>query len=122
MPVTTRAAALRSQVDGNLIDSQDQATSTPTSTVKTTRKYPSRQKCKSVQVKSITSSSEPEIHLPSQQQSTNLGAASEVLRRFDQEDLVLTKADATVGTLFADQSSTPPHFNKGTRIHQEENE
>ncbi|CAF4841191.1 unnamed protein product, partial [Rotaria sp. Silwood1] len=42
MPVTTRAAALRSQANGDLIHSQDQATST----VKTTRERSSRQKHK----------------------------------------------------------------------------
>ncbi|CAF1017466.1 unnamed protein product [Rotaria sordida] len=40
MPITTRAAALRSQANGDLNHSQGQATSTPTSTVKTTHFQP----------------------------------------------------------------------------------
>ena len=119
MPVTTRAAALRSGANGNLNHSQDQTASTPAVTVKTTRKCPSRRKQTSAQINSVISSAECETHPPSQQQSTNLDPASEVIHRSDREDLVSAKIDATVGTVFANRSSTPPHFSKGTRIHQQ---
>lgn len=123
MPVTTRAASSRLQANGSLIHSQDQATSTPASTVKTTRKCSSRRKNKSSQAQSVISSAECETNLPPQQQQlTNLDPGSEIICRSDQKDLVSTKVDATVGSLFANRSSTPPHFNRGTRIHQQKNE
>ena len=80
MPVTTRATAIRSQANEDLIHSQDQATST----VKTTRKCSSRQKHKPAHVQPVTSCAESEIYSPSQQRSTTLDAASvpEVIHRF----------------------------------------
>ncbi|CAF1103171.1 unnamed protein product, partial [Rotaria magnacalcarata] len=105
MPVTTRAVTLRSQANADLIHSQDQATPTSTSTGKTTRKYPSKQKRKQAQGQQIISSVESQICSPLQPQSTTLDAVltSEDIHEQPHEDVTLKKDDATVEPT----SSTP---------------
>ncbi|CAF4221716.1 unnamed protein product [Rotaria magnacalcarata] len=105
MPVTTRAVTLRSQANADLIHSQDQATPTSTSTGKTTRKYPSKQKRKQAQGQQIISSVESQIFSPLQPQSTTLDAVltSEDIHEQPHEDITLKKDDATVEPT----SSTP---------------
>ncbi|CAF1023302.1 unnamed protein product [Rotaria magnacalcarata] len=98
MPVTTRAATLRSQANADLIHSQDQATPTSTSTGKTTRKYSSKQKRKQAQGQQIISSVESQICSPLQPQSTTLDAVltSEGIHEQHHEDVTLKNDDATV--------------------------
>ncbi|CAF1532698.1 unnamed protein product [Rotaria magnacalcarata] len=102
MPVTTRAATLRSQANADLIHSQDQATPTSTSTGKTTRKYSSKQKRKQAQgqlaKQLIISSVESQICSPLQPQSTTLDAVltSEGIHEQHHEDVTLKNDDATV--------------------------
>ncbi|CAF1017499.1 unnamed protein product [Rotaria sordida] len=93
MPITTRAAALRSQANGDLNHSQDQATSTPTSTVKTTRKCSSRQKHKTAHVQPMISCAKSGIYSPSQQKATTFDVASapEVIHQSDHEDVVIAQ-------------------------------
>ncbi|CAF4161369.1 unnamed protein product [Rotaria magnacalcarata] len=98
MPVTTRAATLRSQANADLIHLQDQATPTSTSTGKTTRKYSSKQKRKQAQGQQIISSVESQICSPLQPQSTTLDAVltSEGIHEQHHEDVTLKNDDATV--------------------------
>jgi hypothetical protein len=83
MPVTTRAAALRSQADADLIHSQDQAASSSTPTSKIIRKCSSKQKRKQAQV---------------QPQSTTLDVVltPEGIHEQSHQDEVLKTDDATV--------------------------
>ncbi|CAF1417777.1 unnamed protein product [Rotaria sp. Silwood1] len=105
MPVTTRAAALRSQANADLIHSQDQATPTSTSTGKTTRKCSSKQQCKQALVQQIISCAESQICPPLQPQSTTLDAVltPECIHEQPHEDVILKTDDATVEPT----SSTP---------------
>ena len=68
MPVTTRAAALRSQTDGHTVSSNDQLISTSAVASDTVRKHPSRQKRKQVEVQPAGASDQPEIFPKPQQQ------------------------------------------------------
>ncbi|CAF1103951.1 unnamed protein product, partial [Rotaria sp. Silwood1] len=97
MPVTTRAAALRSHTNADLIHSQDQATPTSTSTGKTTHKCSSKQKRKQAQVQQIISCAESQICPPLQSQSTTLDAVLtlEGIHEQPHEDVILKKDDAT---------------------------
>ncbi|CAF4438493.1 unnamed protein product, partial [Rotaria sp. Silwood2] len=105
MPVTTRAAALRSQANADLIHSQDQVTPTSRSTGKTTRKCSSKQKRKQAQVQQIIPCAESQICPPLQPQSTTLDAVltPEDIHEQPHEDVILKKGDATVEPT----SSTP---------------
>lgn len=97
MPVTTRAAALRSPDNADLIHSQDQGTSTSALTNKKTHKCSSKRKRKQVQVQQIVSCAESQIYPLLQQQSTSLEATSTSERIYEQpnEDVILKKDDAT---------------------------
>ena len=97
MPVTTRAAALRSQADVDLINSQDRGTPTSASTSKTTRKCSSKQKRQQIQVQQMLSCAESQIYPMLQPQSTTLDATniSEDIHERLYEDVILKKDDAT---------------------------
>ncbi|CAF3862248.1 unnamed protein product [Rotaria sp. Silwood1] len=88
-PVTTRAAALRSQANADLIHLQEQAIPTPASSNKTTRKRSSKQKRKQVEIQQIMPSADSQICPPLQPQSTTLDAVltPEALHEYPHEDL-----------------------------------
>ncbi|CAF1273163.1 unnamed protein product [Rotaria sp. Silwood1] len=92
-PVTTRAAALRSQANADLIHLQEQAIPTPASSNKTTRKRSSKQKRKQVEIQQIMPSADSQICPPLQPQSTTLDAVltPEALHEYPHEDVILKK-------------------------------
>ncbi|CAF4123338.1 unnamed protein product [Rotaria sordida] len=118
MPVTTRAAALRSQSSVNVTPSLDQTMSTSTSISKTTRKCPSKQKHKQVKVQPIVTCDEFEIcPAPPQQQSTSLDTESipEVIKLSEGEENKLAKEmDTPLENLFADELSVSSSLNKNS--------
>ncbi|CAF1168612.1 unnamed protein product [Rotaria sordida] len=118
MPVTTRAAALRSQSSVNVTPSLDQTMSTSTSISKTTRKCPSKQKHKQVKVQPVVTCDEFEVcPAPPQQQSTILDTESipEVIKLSEGEENKLAKEmDAPLENLFADEPSVSSSLNKNS--------
>jgi hypothetical protein len=118
MPVTTRAAALRSQADGDSPHSQDQVTST----VKKTRKRSPRRNHKPDQP--VKFCVESEIYSSSQRNSADADAAStsKDIHQSRNEDVVLKNIDTTLDIISANQSSPSVQVNKGIRIQQKKNE
>ncbi|CAF2135405.1 unnamed protein product [Rotaria magnacalcarata] len=113
MPVTTRAAALRSQTSRDITPSLDQTTSTSASTTKTTRKCPSKHK--EVKVQSSMACNQFEVSSIPRQQSTifDTEATSEVIKQFDHEDNKLERElDTNLENLVANEPCISPSSNK----------
>ncbi|CAF3352601.1 unnamed protein product [Rotaria socialis] len=113
MPVTTRAAALRSQTSRDITPSLDQTTSTSASTTKTTRKCPSKHK--EVKVQSSMACDQFEVSSIPRQQSTifDTEATSEVIKQFDHEDNKLERElDTNLENLVANEPCISPSSNK----------
>ncbi|CAM4988528.1 unnamed protein product [Rotaria socialis] len=113
MPVTTRAAALRSQTSRDITPSLDQTTSTSASTTKTTRKCPSKHK--EVKVQSSMACDQFEVSSIPRQQSTifDTEATSEVIKQFDHDDNKLERElDTNLENLVANEPCISPSSNK----------
>ncbi|CAF4189714.1 unnamed protein product [Rotaria magnacalcarata] len=93
MPVTTRAAALRSHATSDATPSLKQATSAPTSSSKAARKCPSKQK--QLKAQFSNTSSKPEASSTSQEQSTVSKAEStvKVIYHVDDDKHLETEVD-----------------------------